>query len=114
MSPRLRDSDSSTSSRTPERRDDRQRWCEDGHELPATLEEWADFDFIGSSGPWMSPENERWIDGFRFYNRLAGGPESPLRRPFQAIARWRCKHDFYRVPVERAIVERLRPQPRLS
>ena len=85
-----------------------------GHRLPAILEEWASFDFIGSAGPWVSAEKYRRIERFKFYNRFAGGPETWARWPLQQIARWRCRHDYFGLPVEQAIVERLRPEPRLS
>lgn len=87
---------------------------EEGYALPTTLEEWAEFDFIGSSGPWVSSEKQRLMERFKFYNRFAGGRSSPLRRPLQAAARWRCRRDEYRFPLEKLLVERLRPQPRLS
>jgi len=85
-----------------------------GYDLPRTLEEWAEFDFIGSAGPWVSPEKYRLIERFKFYNRFAGGRRVWYRRPLQAIARWRCRRDFYGFPVEKAIVERLRPPPRMA
>jgi anaerobic magnesium-protoporphyrin IX monomethyl ester cyclase len=85
-----------------------------GYRLPTTLEEWADFDFIGSSGPWVSEEKQRMVERFKFYARFAWGPETWLRWPIQKIARWRCTHDFFDVPIEKAIVERLKPLPRLS
>lgn len=85
-----------------------------GYQLPRTLEEWADFDFIGSSGPWVTDQKHELIERFKFYNRFAWGPERWLRRPLQHVARWRCAHDFYRAPVEKAIVERLAPLPQLS
>jgi radical SAM superfamily enzyme YgiQ (UPF0313 family) len=86
-----------------------------GYQLPATLEEWAAFDYVGSdSSPWVSEEKYRMIERFKFYNRFAWGRRSLLRWPLQKIARWRCNHDFYRFPVEKAMVERLMPQPRLS
>ena len=85
-----------------------------GYRLPQTLEEWAEFDFIGSSGPWVSREKHEWIERFKFYNRFAWGPERWWRRPLQVIARWRCRRDFYRAPVEKVVVERLKPLPKLS
>lgn len=87
--------------------------CE-GYQLPRTLEEWADFDYIGSSGPWVSASVHTLVERFKFYNRFAWGPETWLRRPLQTIARWRCKQDEYRLPLEKVIVERLKPLPRLS
>ena len=85
-----------------------------GYTLPATLDQWAEFDFVGSSGPWVSEEMHERIERFKFYNRFAWGPETWPRRPLQAIARWRCRRDFYQAPVEKRIVERLKPQPKLS
>jgi anaerobic magnesium-protoporphyrin IX monomethyl ester cyclase len=85
-----------------------------GFMLPTTLEAWADFDFIGSSGPWVTPEKQQLIERFKFYNRFAWGPETWPRRALQAVARWRCQRDMYRFPIEKALVERLRPLPELS
>lgn len=85
-----------------------------GYQLPQTLEEWAAFDFIGSSGPWVSRKTYERIERFKFYNRFAWGPERWWRRPLQVIARWRCRRDFYRAPVEKVVVERLKPLPKLS
>jgi radical SAM superfamily enzyme YgiQ (UPF0313 family) len=86
----------------------------EGYRLPETLEEWAEFDFIGSSGPWMSQQKHELIERFKFYNRFAWGAEHWFRRPLQQVARWRCAHEFYDLPFEKAIVERLKPQPQLS
>lgn len=91
-----------------------ERVVADGYALPATLEEWAEFDFIGSSGPWVTEEKYRLIERFKFYNRCAGGPTRPWRWPLRAAARWRCRRDVYRLPVEKVLVDWLRPQPRLS
>lgn len=85
-----------------------------GYRLPASLEEWADFDFIGSSGPWVSPAKARLIERFKFYNRFAWGPETWARWPLQKISRWRCNRDWYGIPLERALIEWLHPEPRLS
>ncbi|MEZ4768411.1 MAG: radical SAM protein [Caldilineales bacterium] len=85
-----------------------------GYSLPQTLDEWADFDFVGSSGPWVSQEKYELIERFKFYNRFAWGPETLRRRPLQAVARWRVRKDFYRAPVEKRVVDRLKPLPKLS
>ena len=85
-----------------------------GHRLPESLEAWADFDFIGSAGPWVSAEKRRLVERFKFYNRFAWGPETWMRWPLQRISRWRCRHDYYALPVEQAVVDRLRPLPKLS
>ncbi len=85
-----------------------------GYKLPDSLDGWAEFDFIGSSGPWVTEDKHELIERFKFYNRFAWGPERLPRRPLQLLARWRCAHDFYRLPVEKALVERLKPLPQLS
>ena len=85
-----------------------------GHRLPASLEEWAEFDFIGSSGPWVSAAKHRLIERFKFYNRFAWGPETWARWPLQKISRWRCNRDWYGMPLERALVQWIHPEPRLS
>lgn len=85
-----------------------------GYRLPETLAEWADFDFVGSSGPWVSAEKERRIERFRFYNRMAYGRGPRWHWPARVLARWRLAHRLFSIPFEKALVERLRPLPRLS
>ncbi len=85
-----------------------------GYRFPQTLEEWAEFDYVGSTGPWVTPEKAALIEGFKFYQRIAWSRPAVLRAPIQALARWRCARDFYAWPVEKVIAERLKPAPRLS
>jgi radical SAM superfamily enzyme YgiQ (UPF0313 family) len=85
-----------------------------GHRFPGTLEEWAEFDYVGSAGPWVTPGQRVLVERFLFYQRLAWGPRRTFRAPLAALARWRCAGDRYGWPVEKAVLERLRPRPRLS
>ena len=85
-----------------------------GHVLPSTLEEWADFDFIGAAGPWVSPELFRRVERFKFYQRLGWSRRRPWLRPLQALARWRCDRERYALPVEKVVADWLWPQPALS
>jgi radical SAM superfamily enzyme YgiQ (UPF0313 family) len=85
-----------------------------GYTLPSSLEEWADFDFVGASGPWVDRATHRFVERFKFYNRFAWGPETWPRRLLQKLARWRCRRDWYHLPVEKMVVELLKPGPRLS
>ncbi|MCB0712568.1 MAG: B12-binding domain-containing radical SAM protein [Ignavibacteriae bacterium] len=81
-----------------------------GYRLPTTVEEWADFDFVdGSSGEWVSQECYTYVERFKFYSKFAWGYQPGLRKPLQWISRARCKRDFYRFPVEKRIIELLRP-----
>ena len=85
-----------------------------GYNLPCTLEEWADFDFIGSAGPWVTPETHQKIERFKFYQQVAWNRVKPWQRPIQAVARWRCRHDRYGLPFEKTLGEWLRPPTALS
>ena len=85
----------------------------DGYVLPADLDEWSRFDFIGSAGPWVSRGKHRLIERFKFYQDLAAGA-GRWRGPARRLARWRLAHDAYDWPVERLFGRWLRPQPQLS
>jgi radical SAM superfamily enzyme YgiQ (UPF0313 family) len=85
-----------------------------GYSLPCSLEEWADFDFIGSAGPWVSQELHRKVERFKFYQQVGWSRPRPAWWPVQSLARWRCRHDVYGLPVEKVLSDWLRPQPALS
>ena len=85
-----------------------------GYSLPCSLEEWSEFDFLGSAGRWVSPKKYRLIERFKFYHQVAWDRARAWQKPFQKIARWRCKKDFYALPVEKTISHRLNPPQQLS
>ena len=85
-----------------------------GYKLPTTLEEWGKFDYIGSSGPWVSDEKYKLIERFKFYNKLAGHASRWYSTPLKWTAQWRVKKHFYAMPVEKRITEWLRPEEELS
>jgi radical SAM superfamily enzyme YgiQ (UPF0313 family) len=92
-----------------------ERSARNGFALPRNLEEWADFDYVGGSPHWLSDEQRSRVDNFRFYQQLAyDRVGSPLALPLSAFARWRVRRHAYRLPLERRIIERIRPQTRLS
>jgi len=82
---------------------------------PERLEGWADFDFIGSPGPWVDAGKYRMIENFKFYNHLAGygDPNFLIKLP-RMMARLRCRHDFYRLPLEKNLIGWLKPPQKLS
>lgn len=83
--------------------------------MPQTLKEWADFDYIGSHGPWVRRGLWRQVQRFSFYNRLAWSANGGLARAsLKRLARWRCEHDLYFFPFEKALVEAFRPPRPLS
>lgn len=87
----------------------------DGYRFPATLEAWADFDYIGGREEWVTRAQWQRIERFKFYQRYAfGRNRHMLRWPLQRVSRWRVARHFYSFPIEKAIVERIRPAQRLS
>jgi anaerobic magnesium-protoporphyrin IX monomethyl ester cyclase len=86
----------------------------DGYRFPRSLREWAEFDYVGSSGPWITTEQRRMVEHFKFYQGVGWSRSTPLRAPLQALARWRCRRDYYGLPVEKTVIEWLRPPVRLS
>jgi radical SAM superfamily enzyme YgiQ (UPF0313 family) len=84
-----------------------------GYRFPRGLQEWADFDYVGARGPWISSHRWQQVERFKFYSRHAWQP-GVWRWPLRTASRWRCEHDWYRVPVEKALVELLRPRERVS
>lgn len=88
---------------------------ERGFRLPATLEEWAQFDYVaGMPGPWVTPEKFELIERFKFYHELAWKRASRLERLVQRVARYRCTRDFYRWPLEMVFSRWLVPAQKLS
>jgi radical SAM superfamily enzyme YgiQ (UPF0313 family) len=88
---------------------------EKGYPMPKTLEEWADFDFVGAYGPWVSREKWQLVQRFKFYSRHAWeAPNGWLRRPLRKLSSWRCAADFYKFPIEKWLVESFHPSPQIS
>ena len=85
-----------------------------GYQLPQTIEEWADFDYIGSSGPWVSASKYQLIENFKFYNKMAGRRNQWYLSPLQWLASLRCDNHFFQLPIERYLAELLLPQQKLS
>jgi radical SAM superfamily enzyme YgiQ (UPF0313 family) len=84
-------------------------------ELPQTLDEWARFDYVqGEAGPWVSKKTYRFIERFKFYNRYAWGQADWRRAPLRLVSRLRCTVNWFGMPVEKAIMHRLRPEQELS
>ena len=85
-----------------------------GYKLPASTSEWGDFDYIGSSGPWVSKEKEAFFESFKFYLKLGFNKTRFVPFPLRYIGRWRCKTNNFKFPIEKLIIEKIRPKQRLS
>lgn len=86
----------------------------DGFELPQTLEEWSRFDYVATSSPWVDEVTIRRVRMAAFYSQLGWGRPRWWASPIQALARWRCRSDCFDLPIEKALIDRLRPQPLLA
>ncbi len=85
-----------------------------GYELPSSLNEWAEFDYIGSSGPWVNEEKYRLIENFKFYNKVAFRKKHWLLFPLQKIAALRCSSNNFSFPIEKFLADTFIPQKALS
>ena len=84
-----------------------------GYTFPRSLTEWANFDYVGNRGPWMSEKRWRHIERFKFYSRHAW-QNGTWRWPLRAASRWRCDRNWYGLPIEKTVVEWLRPPQQVS
>ena len=86
-----------------------------GYRFPMGLEEWSDFDYVNSGkSDFLSGEQIRYIERFKFYEKLAFDKPTIPKFVLQQIARWRCEKNFFRFPVEKNIIRFLKPAPRVS
>ena len=88
---------------------------ERGHFKPRRLSEWADFDYVGSHGPWVTQSKYERVQRFKFYQRHAfGRHEHVTALPLRWLSRARVRAGFFRVPVEKLLFEALSPAARQS
>jgi radical SAM superfamily enzyme YgiQ (UPF0313 family) len=84
-------------------------------DVPKTLEEWATFDYVqGELGQWVTPGAFAEVERFKFYNRHVWVGDGLWKRPLQLASRLRCRYHWFAFPVEKALVQRLRPEQELS
>jgi radical SAM superfamily enzyme YgiQ (UPF0313 family) len=85
------------------------------YQFPDSLEAWARFDYIGSSNDWLTDAQKREIEHFKFYQRFAySANRNPLRWPLHALSRWRVENRTYALPLDRTLIEWLKPAQALS
>ena len=87
--------------------------AERGYVFPRGLEQWADFDYVAGRGPWITPRQWQQVERFKFYTRHAWKPGA-WRWPLRTTSQWRCNHDWYNLPVEKLIVDFVRPPQQVS
>jgi anaerobic magnesium-protoporphyrin IX monomethyl ester cyclase len=85
-----------------------------GYVPPKTLQEWADWDWFDSTGPWATPERERLIERYKYYQEVAYQEPARWKRPLQRLARWRCEGSRFALPIEQVVSQWLNPPQALS
>lgn len=85
-----------------------------GYVSPRTLEEWANWDWYDSDGPWVTPERARLIERYKYYQDVAYSVPEFWSKPLQKLARWRVEKNRFALPVEKVIGDWLWPRPALS
>lgn len=85
-----------------------------GYQLPQNLVEWGDFDYVGSSGPWVSAEKYRMVESFKFYNKLATRKNNKMILPLQWLAKQRCEKQNFTWPIVKLVADTLMTKQELS
>ena len=84
-----------------------------GFVFPRGLEEWADFDYVAGGSPWLTADQWQQVERFKFYSKHAWTPGA-WRWPLRALSQWRCDHDYYALPIEKLVVDFVRPPQQVS
>ncbi|WP_459210768.1 B12-binding domain-containing radical SAM protein [Aquimarina rhabdastrellae] len=85
-----------------------------GYVLPQTTQEWSDFDYVGSSGPWVSQEKYAFFEKFKFYLKLAYTKQKIIYKPIQVLAQWRCKNNMFKFSFEKRLIDLFLTKQELS
>lgn len=85
-----------------------------GYVLPKTIQDWANFDFVDSIGPWVSSEKYEFFEKFKFYLKLAYSKQKTVYKPIQFLAKVRCKSLYFGFPIEKKIFDFLSSKEQLS
>lgn len=83
------------------------------YKLPETIQEWSEFDYIGSKGPWVSSQLYSEMERLKFYLKLNRQSKIYLK-PLRWIAKRRVQKMYFRFPFEKGIVELINPSKELS
>ncbi|MDB4516697.1 B12-binding domain-containing radical SAM protein [Crocinitomicaceae bacterium] len=83
------------------------------YQLPETIQEWSDFDYIGSKGPWVSDALFKEIERYKFYLRV-NRQRKAILKPLRWISRGRIKRLNFSFPIEKVIIDRIQPKKELS
>jgi len=85
-----------------------------GYVSPKTLDEWANWDWYDSDGPWVTPKRAKLIERYKYYQDVAYSTPDSWGASLQKVARWRVEKNCFALPVEKMIGDWLRPLQALS
>lgn len=81
--------------------------------MPESIEDWSEFDYVGSRGPWVDEEKYKFFEKYKFYLRLYR-QQRIITQPISALAKWRLKHFSFSLPIEKWVYDKLKPSKKLS
>lgn len=84
-----------------------------GHKMPSTLDDFSKFDFIDATNNWLSKSKIRKTEAIKFYLKLSRN-KIKLVYPLKVLAKIRLKHQAFNFPIEKWLIENVRPTKKLS
>lgn len=82
--------------------------------MPTSMKEWAEFDYVGSRGPWVDEEKFNFFEKYKFYLRLLRQKRKWYLRPLASIATRRVRRFNFKLPVEKWLIDRMKKAKTLS
>jgi anaerobic magnesium-protoporphyrin IX monomethyl ester cyclase len=83
---------------------------QNGYKLPETLDDWANFDFKMKENYLMSDSKYLFIENYKFYLKLSGGPETIFKKPLKILAKYRLKKNNFKILFDKKIIQFIKPE----
>lgn len=82
--------------------------------MPSTIQEWSEFDYVGSKGPWVSEEKFDTFEKLKFYLKLYRKKNNPIVWPISKLAKRRIRRQKFGFPIEKKVIELFVREQKLS
>lgn len=82
--------------------------------MPSSIEEWAEFDYVGSRGPWVSEAKFQDFEKYKFYLKVLARKRNPFNWPLTAVAKYRVKNQAFKLAIDKKVVELFIKEKKLS
>jgi len=86
---------------------------ENGHKMPSTLADFSEFDYIEATNKWLPKSKIRKTEAIKFYLKLSRN-KIRLIYPLKVLAEMRLKHRAFKFPIEKWLIEKIRPTQKLA